>query len=60
MYTVYFTRKHVKGLLAGITTEGKLPFVNMSNAIDWIERTKDRLIDNEYKIENCSIEMPTY
>lgn len=59
-YMVYFTRKHEAGLLSGKTTAGTLPFATWHSANEWIERTSNRLLENEYRIESAWIEgMPT-
>lgn len=56
MYTVYFTRKFEAGLLTGFTIPDTITFASWYSANDWIENTKNRLIEKKYRIVSAWIE----
>ena len=52
MTTIYFTKIHQTGTLAGLTTEEKISFPTRASAMDWFDSVRDRSDIQMHRIES--------
>jgi hypothetical protein len=52
MTTIYFTKIHETGTLAGLTTEEKISFPTRASAMDWFDSVRDRSDIQMHRIES--------